>query len=398
MKKVPIFSILTLALLLFPSFQKENNDLTASDDIIEVFTSPCNPLGRSNDNIISADVEVESDTNYIKFIHSVIKEATGVKAGLMTGPYGIKFYYANANTPMRDYSFALEDYIKFECNCLGGYGDNIKLTNVPYIQNAEAEPNDSDGNIVIIDTINGRVFDIWGYNRVSWTLGLCLFLKNISINTIQPVCWYANGLAITSTGLYPTGIQGLGGSNVSLLNGAVTPMELAAGEINHPLKCLLPRKCIKYNFYRPPLTSSERDNQKNQPYSIPEGTRLQLDPTIDLNKYNLNNVEKTIAKALQKYGMYLVDTNDNTLDGTVRSGITIVAISARTWPYSNNPYKKVKDFPDDLIKNSHLYNYSFSNTFIDLLKNLRIIKAQEIVTPPKVAKSAVNGSIMEYCQ
>ncbi|MCX8019710.1 MAG: hypothetical protein N2747_04370, partial [Chitinophagaceae bacterium] len=238
---------------------------------------------------------------------------------------------------------------------------------------------------VLVDTLRGRVFDIWGYNS---TPGL--FIK-----PPKPFCWYANGLSISSSGLYPSDIIGIGGSNVSFFNGAVWPEEIIAGEIKHPLKCWLPRKCIRYNFYCPPLTSSEKDQQTNHPYSIPEGTRLQLNPSINLDAYPLNHTEKVIARALQKYGMYLVDTNDPTLNGVVKSGLTILAVSGRS--YLQNPYRLVPGFPPDLISNSHQYNYSFSNTFIELMKHLRIILAPVLPTADRVARSAINGSVMEYC-
>ena len=40
---------------------------------------------------------------------------------------------------------------------------------------------------------------------------------------------------------------------------------------------------------------------------IPEGAIIQLDPKLDLDKFDLTPVEKAVARALQKYGMVLVD-------------------------------------------------------------------------------------------
>ena len=347
--------------------------------IFDAVDNPFNSL-----NVIPNNTIYEKDTNYVNFLHCNIVEATGAKASLSTGPHGIKTYYTSIETIDKNYEFALDGYIL--CEGLGSYGKSKKLTNVPFIPNAVAEINNEDKAIVIIDTLKNRIYDIWGYN----------ISPNIFINPNKPFCWYANGLSLNSNGLYPSSIVGIGGSNVSLINGAVTPEELKKKEINHPLKFWLPRKCIKYNYHRKPLTSSESDNQPNSQYSIPEGTRLQLEPTLNLDNYNLNQVEKTICKALQKYGMYLVDTNDPTLTGKVKSGISIVAVSGKS--YDVNPYANIEDFPNDLVVNSHLYNYSFSNSFIDLLKHLKIVRETDLATLPKIVKSGINGSDMEFCQ
>ncbi len=51
------------------------------------------------------------------------------------------------------------------------------------------------------------------------------------------------------------------------------------------------------------------------PYAIPEGARLQLDPTlteVDFDSIGLNRTGKIIARAMQEYGMFLVDTSGRT--------------------------------------------------------------------------------------
>jgi hypothetical protein len=43
------------------------------------------------------------------------------------------------------------------------------------------------------------------------------------------------------------------------------------------------------------------------PWAIPEGARVRLDPTLNLDRLGLTPYERTIAEALQTYGMYLGD-------------------------------------------------------------------------------------------
>ena len=47
------------------------------------------------------------------------------------------------------------------------------------------------------------------------------------------------------------------------------------------------------------------------PAAIPQGARIQLDPTFDVDAQPWPRWEKVLARALQKYGAYLGDTGDS---------------------------------------------------------------------------------------
>lgn len=67
--------------------------------------------------------------------------------------------------------------------------------------------------------------------------------------------------------------------------------------------------------------------------------RVQLDPTLDLDTLGLTPAEKTIAKALQDYGMFLVDYG--------ATGVSIEAINPAS--VTGNPYDGLLpdvDFPN----------------------------------------------------
>jgi hypothetical protein len=79
---------------------------------------------------------------------------------------------------------------------------------------------------------------------------------------------------------------------------------LQAGEIDHAL-------AFMYPYTRsggPVLPATESDGKTESPAAIPEGARLQLDPSLDLSRAALAPYERTIARALQRYGMYLIDS------------------------------------------------------------------------------------------
>ena len=84
------------------------------------------------------------------------------------------------------------------------------------------------------------------------------------------------------------------------------PGEIRQGRIEHALafgytepaaeKCVFP--------------ASKTDGDSTIPFAIPEGARLQLDPSLteaDFDQMGLDRAGKIIARALQEYGMISVD-------------------------------------------------------------------------------------------
>jgi hypothetical protein len=107
---------------------------------------------------------------------------------------------------------------------------------------------------------------------------------------------------------------GARGSGMPLIAGLIRPEEIEAGEIKHALVCATPlnRKTslpgVKFELCSP---ASRTDGNNTGIEFIPEGARLQLDPNLDLNSLNLSPASKIVAKAMQKYGMYVGDNADD---------------------------------------------------------------------------------------
>jgi myo-inositol-hexaphosphate 3-phosphohydrolase len=97
------------------------------------------------------------------------------------------------------------------------------------------------------------------------------------------------------------------GAGIPYLAGLVRPCEIARGRIDHAL-------AFAYDFptheYVYPATKS--DGNSTDPLDLPEGARLQLDPTLsddDIRAWGCDGACLTIARALQRYGMYVVDNS-----------------------------------------------------------------------------------------
>jgi hypothetical protein len=109
------------------------------------------------------------------------------------------------------------------------------------------------------------------------------------------------------TGVPPRGF-GSRGAGVPYLAGLVRRCEIARGQINHALAFAYPNTTTEFVY-----PARKSDGQAPPGKGMPEGARLQLDPSVRdrviRTSWGCTNSCFTIAKALQRYGMYLVDSS-----------------------------------------------------------------------------------------
>jgi hypothetical protein len=144
----------------------------------------------------------------------------------------------------------------------------------------------SDGHLTVIDPRSGCEYDFYQGRRLS----------NGS--------WEAenfNALPTSGSGIYPRGLatRASGFANAA---GLITAAEIRRGRIEHALVFSMPS--TRAGGPVRPATSS--DGTTSAAGAIPEGARLQLDPALSLER--LAPWQRVIARALQRYGMYLADT------------------------------------------------------------------------------------------
>lgn len=149
---------------------------------------------------------------------------------------------------------------------------------------AQPAPGD-DGTLVVIDWSERRTVEMWqAVQRSSETWS---------------TSWG------TTTPIDGTGIPTLfgNGAGVSHLAGVVRVEEIANGRIDHALVFSTDNACR--DVFRYPATKTDGDSTRVD--CIPEGTRIQLDPEIDLDAVRLTPAERAIGRALQTYGAYAID-------------------------------------------------------------------------------------------
>jgi hypothetical protein len=108
--------------------------------------------------------------------------------------------------------------------------------------------------------------------------------------------------ASSSPGYFPAPF-GATGTGLALMGGLIRVAELRAGRIDHALALAIPKAKAR-DFVWPAQRS---DGNSPLPDAIPEGTRLRIDPRVDLNTLGLPPAGLAIARAAQRYGMIVRD-------------------------------------------------------------------------------------------
>lgn len=105
----------------------------------------------------------------------------------------------------------------------------------------------------------------------------------------------------------PHSSWGTTASSLPLVGGMVTPHEFATGEIDHALALSVPRT-RESAFSRP---AQRTDGVSQCPHAVPEGARFRLDPTLDVASLGLPPPVAAIARAAQRYGIFVRDQSDS---------------------------------------------------------------------------------------
>jgi hypothetical protein len=250
--------------------------------------APASPFNQP----IAADARIDPQSD--ELVQSLLEAARQGGVLIAVGRWTVPAYVATARTP------------RYRVSLTASWAPRRALDGVPIPAEARPDPS-GDGHLAILDRSNGCEYDFWKAEKhgQTWTAA------------------WGNALRTTGPGVYPGGLSARG-SGFALLAGLIWPDELARGRIDHALIFSYPYTSAA-GFVSP---ATESDGRSDRPGAIPEGARLQLDPSFDVS--SLPGYERTIARALQRYGMYLADTGGN---------VSLYAVNPQS--YRQNPYAGV---------------------------------------------------------
>jgi hypothetical protein len=190
-------------------------------------------------------------------------------------------------------------------------GVNLDLrrafASVPIPAGAQPSP-DSDAHLVVWQPSTDSMWELWGARQAAdgWHMRFGGKMDDVSSN---PGYFPSNpGWGGTATGL-------------PMLGGLIRIAELRAGRIDHALALGIPEPA-RNRFVWP---AQRGDGDSTAGNAIPEGTRMRIDPDLDLAKLKLPPLTRMLAEAAQRYGIVVVD----------RSGTVSVAGEDPSGP---NPY------------------------------------------------------------
>ena len=275
-------------------------------------------------------------TQYSPIIIPVNNSTPKVTVMLLEGNYG----WGNGYT----YDNGDNSVVKTTTQSGVAFGNPLKVDNVPIPSDMSTSkiPVNDDAQVVFWNTDTGEEWAFWQFRPTQTTN-----VSGVDANTQSPNYtttsskwagtnmtkyhtktdannnkYYGRLCGVTATtSCSPPSTMGLGGrgAGTPYFAGLIRPWEVAAGSIDHALSFAYDYPCGQFVY---PAAKSDGSSScaattiGGQPaQQPPEGTRLQLDPSLTdsqlaASPYNLTTpAQLTVAHAMQKYGMYIIDNS-----------------------------------------------------------------------------------------
>lgn len=221
-------------------------------------------------------------------IISGLQAAGGWGTGTFRVDFSIEVLRATSSTPFRSFT-ATSDFYSPDC-------DKVPMP-VPAGGALEGESGyacagGGDCHLIVVDPMTNKLYEMWRANITASSFnGGCLAvwdLKKKYGDTLRGKgCSSADG----------------GGFPITAMLGNAD--EVAAGKIEHALRFILPNERIQNGMYVAPGTHSTFPTSGG-PNTPPYGVRFRLRASYPVDSLP-NAGAKVVARALQKYGMYLAD-------------------------------------------------------------------------------------------
>ncbi|MBL4636366.1 MAG: hypothetical protein JKY56_21070 [Kofleriaceae bacterium] len=220
-------------------------------------------------------------------------DGEGWGGGQMQIDFSIDLLVADSSTPRRSFE-TTDDFFDPDC-------DDIEMP-IPEGGNLEGESgyacdNDGDCHLLVIDRGENRLYEMWRANIEGGTFyGGCLASWDLSRS-------------------YPETLRGDQCSSADAAGFPIAPLtftadEVASGEIAHAIRFILPNARMRDGVYVRPAThaGAPRGPDSAPPY----GVRFRLRADYPLESLP-NDGARVVAKAMQRYGMFLADGGTITL-------------------------------------------------------------------------------------
>ena len=217
-----------------------------------------------------------------------LADAGGWGTGKMRVDFGLRVLKANASTPR----------VPFRKGPEFGAADSDVISTIPLPAGGGIEgqtgyqclSEDNDCHLIVVDRSQGKLYEVYRANYADGAVS-------------------GNGLAVWDLNrVYPPSGRGDQCSSTDAAGFPIAPLlfnadELAIGRIDHAIRFILPNPRIRAHVFVHPATHA---GAPRGPISAPPmGAHFRLKASFDMSQ--LTPAAQVVARAMQKYGMFLSD-------------------------------------------------------------------------------------------
>ena len=230
--------------------------------------------------------------------------------------FGLRVLKADASTPR----------VPFREAPGFGVADSDKISTIPLPPGGGVEgqtgyqcPSDNDCHLIVADRSQGKLYEVYQANYVDGAL-----------SGVGTAVWDLNRI-------YPPSGRGDQCSSTDAAGFPIAPLvfnadELAAGHIDHAIRFILPNPRIRAHVFVHPATHAGAP--RGPVTAPPMGARFRLKASFDMDK--LTPAAQVVARAMQKYGMFLSDGGN-------------IALTAQNDADTKAKYADIDFGPHDLV-------------------------------------------------
>jgi len=193
-------------------------------------------------------------------------------------------------------------------------------------QGYQCDIDQSDCHLIVVDRGRGKLYEAWQATLTNGALD-ATFLAVWDLNRVYPPSGRGEGCTSADAAGFPI---------APLLFNAD---ELASGSINHAIRFILPNGRMRAGVYVHPATHAGAP--RGPADAPPMGAHFRLRASYDVSQ--LKPTAQVVARAMQKYGMYLADGGNIALTAQSDADTTVKYTDVSFGPHDLQALK-VKDF------------------------------------------------------
>jgi hypothetical protein len=182
-----------------------------------------------------------------------------------------------------------------------------RLEHVPLPADARAATG-TDGNVVVVQASSDTAWELWRMRRDA---GGAVHARWAGV--VNPLSQHSGVFHdvpdAAGGGWRERWFWGVTAAKLVKLGGLLTARELASGRIEHALAIATPNP--RARLFAVPAQGTDGDGAAGD--TLPEGARLRLDPSLDIDTLGLPPLTRALAEAAQRYGLVVNNRTGSTV-------------------------------------------------------------------------------------